>query len=188
MSKNEIFTIINFIVIMGIPISKEPSGHQESLRPFPWSRNEDTAAVPAVGCGVMTSDEPMICGVQTNCCKLVQTIDGNKPLDDRITSGDTSFLEYQLPPANATAGKVLLHAKSIVNKLFAKHYPMIFKIGYSHNPVFRWNNELYGYKFSRDKWTNMVVLFESAEVHGPAFLEACLIDVYKGSWSQFILV
>ncbi|CAL1173774.1 unnamed protein product [Cladocopium goreaui] len=155
---------------MGIPISKEPSGHQESLRPFPWSRNEDTAAVPAVGCGVMTSDEPMICGVQTNCCKLVGTIDGNKPLDDRITSGDTSFLEYKLPPANATAGKVLLHAKSIVNKLFAKHCPMIFKIGYSHNPVFRWNNELYGYKFSRDKWTNMVVLFESAEVHGPAFL------------------
>ena len=128
----------------------------------------------------MTRDEPMICGAQANCYKLVGRVDGNKPLDDRNTSDDTGFLEYKLPPENATAGKVLLHAKSIVNKLFAKHSPTIFKIGYSHNPVFRWNNELYGYKFSRDKWNNMVVLFESPVVHGPAFLEACLIDAYKG--------
>ena len=66
--------------------------------------------------------------------------------------------------------------------LFSKHDPMIFKIGYSHNVTWRWSNTLYGYQFDRaDKWTKMVILYESTEPFGPAMLEASLIDLYKST-------
>ena len=40
---------------------------------------------------------------------------------------------------------------------------------------------MYGYKFARDCWAGMVVLFASHEPHGPAFLEAALIDRYQSN-------
>ena len=43
-----------------------------------------------------------------------------------------------------------------------------------------WTNDLYGYKFDRDKWTAMVILYQSEESGGPSMLEASLIDIYKG--------
>ena len=57
--------------------------------------------------------------------------------------------------------------------------PMIFKIGYTHNPVWRWTNRLYGYVLDKHKYTNMVVMYQSDECRGPAMLEACLIDIYR---------
>ena len=136
---------------------------QDSLRPFPWTR-----VMPDVKVNSRSTNahgEVLDMGSETG----------------RLCD-DMEFIDYKLPPENATAGRILHHAKSIVDKLFAKHSPMIFKIGYTHNPSFRWSNTLYGYKFSRDKCSNMVVLFGSAEVHGPAFLEASLIDAYKCIW------
>ena len=161
---------------------------QESLRPFPWTRacnafqrgQDSSIHAPA-------ADDQGMHGSQTKCSRLAVGMP-TKVLDvsrnNRTAGGDFEFLEYKLPPQNATAGRILHHAKMTVDKLFTKHSPMIFKIGYTHSPSFRWNNELYGYKHARDKWTNMVVLFESPEVHGPAFLEACLIDAYKSTWMK----
>jgi len=95
---------------------------------------------------------------------------------------DVGWLERVLPPKGATAGRALQHAKSVLMDLFSKHDPMIFKIGYSHNVTWRWSNTLYGYQFDRaDKWTKMVILYESTEPFGPAMLEASLIDLYKST-------
>ena len=55
------------------------------------------------------------------------------------------FLDYKLPPPGVSAGRVLQHAKSVLSTLIQKEQPLIFKVGYTHNPMFRWANTLYGY-------------------------------------------
>ena len=71
-------------------------------------------------------------------------------------------------------------SRQIYNDEFAKHDPMIFKIGYTHNAVWRWCNNLYGYKFDKiHKWERMVILYKSNEPFGPAMLEASLIDMFQ---------
>lgn len=100
-------------------------------------------------------------------------------------SGDSlNFLDYKLPPFGCSAGRVLQHCKRVIQSLFSKHEPMTFKFGYTHCPEWRWSNELYGYQ-TRDfnKFTNMVILFQSTECYSPGMLEAALIDLYGSTWS-----
>ena len=87
-------------------------------------------------------------------------------------------ISFILPPIDSTAGKVLKHATFEVERLFKAHEPLIIKLGYTHDPGFRWSNPIYGYMHARDHWTNMVVLFVAREPGGPAMLEACFIDKY----------
>ncbi|CAE7221252.1 unnamed protein product, partial [Symbiodinium sp. CCMP2456] len=87
-------------------------------------------------------------------------------------------ISFNLPPMGSTAGKVLKHATTEVERLFKAQEPLIFKLGYTHNPAFRWSNAIYGYKNDRARWSNMMVLFVSPEPCGPAMLEACLIDKF----------
>ena len=88
-------------------------------------------------------------------------------------------IEFKIPKALMTAGQVLQHCLRVSDQLFGKHDPMIFKFGYTHNPCWRWANKLYGYVTSREKWSNMVVLWVSEEPAGPAMLESALIEIYK---------
>ena len=89
-------------------------------------------------------------------------------------------IEMKIPKTpNLMAGRVLAHCIGVVETLFKKWDPMIFKFGYTHNAVWRWSNDLYGYCQSRDKWSNMVVLWISYEPCGPAMLEASLIEKYQ---------
>ena len=97
-------------------------------------------------------------------------------------------VSFILPPMDSTAGKVLKHAACEVERLFRTHEPLIFKLGYTHDPAFRWSNTIYGYKHDRDSWTNMVVLFVSREPCGPAMLEACLIDKYGSRLVAYIYI
>lgn len=94
------------------------------------------------------------------------------------------FLEFKLPPVGVSAGAVLQHAKRVLSALFKKHDPMTFKIGYTHNALWRWTNSIYGYKHARERWTNMIILYESTEPFGPAMLEAALIDFFRSSLFQ----
>ena len=32
-------------------------------------------------------------------------------------------------------------------------------MGFSHDPAWRWGNEMYGYAHAKDRWTNMEVLY-----------------------------
>lgn len=88
-------------------------------------------------------------------------------------------ISFQLPPVKAVAGIVLAHAITKIEGLFSKHSPMIFKIGFTHNPFWRWTNSIYGYASSRDQWSNMVIVYVATEPYSPAMLEASLIEKFK---------
>ena len=109
------------------------------------------------------------------------------PISLRPTPGLKAMLEeartigcidFKLPPLRATSGVVLSRAIGTIEGLFSKHYPLIFKVGYCHNCVFRWANPLYGYSGAREKWSNMCVLYISDEHYSVSMLEAALIEKY----------
>ena len=88
-------------------------------------------------------------------------------------------IAFKLPKWNALAGRVLEHAVKVIESLFKRHDPMIFKIGITHDAIWRWSNPIYGYVTSRDKWSHMVLYYCSAEPFGPSMLEAALIQRYQ---------
>ena len=93
---------------------------------------------------------------------------------------------FQLPTGSHLAGNVLLHASTTIERLFNDHGPMIFKIGWTHDPAFRWANSLFGYYHDPYvRWDAMVVLYVAMNPHGPAMFEAALIDKYQSALSQF---
>ncbi|CAE7815448.1 nipblb, partial [Symbiodinium necroappetens] len=57
---------------------------------------------------------------------------------------------------------------------------MVYKIGYSYDPHNRFFNRSFGYVHERQKWEKMIVVYVSHETLGPAFLEAALIQRFKG--------
>ena len=88
-------------------------------------------------------------------------------------------IEFRLPPPHAEAGRVLRHAIGVLETLFRQQEPLIFKIGVTHDPVWRWSNHLYGYCRDVDSWRQMVIFYGSTESAGPGMLEASLIDKYR---------
>ena len=90
-------------------------------------------------------------------------------------------IQFRLPSLTAVAGGVLQHALKSMEDLFSKYSPMIFKVGWTHNPVWRWSNSLYGYQTCSDNFDSMTVLFISDEPYSPAMLEAALIEKYQGT-------
>ncbi|CAE7484656.1 unnamed protein product [Symbiodinium sp. CCMP2592] len=90
-------------------------------------------------------------------------------------------ITFDLPAENATSGKVLWHAIKRFENLHKKHRPMIFKIGYTHNAMWRCTNSLYGYQHDKAKWSHMKVLYVSKEPFGPSMLEAALIARFEGT-------
>ena len=91
-------------------------------------------------------------------------------------------LGYNLPVKNAIAGQVLKHCFGVVSRTISKFKPLIFKLGYTHDAYMRMYNRKFGYIHERDGWQQMVVLYAAGETISPAFLEAALIQNFKGSW------
>lgn len=90
-------------------------------------------------------------------------------------------LDCHLPPKGSSSGKVLLHACRVIDRMLEKKGPMVFKVGWTHCPSFRFRNSMYGYCYDRyQKWEQLVVLHTSVEPIGPSYLEAALIEKYKG--------
>lgn len=178
---------------------------QETLRPFPWPRGSSTVpnrplqAEPGQGDDVQSA-HVLEASTPTLAAKGI-TLDSEQPVSSSTTDlpklhGNVSafhvgahslcdsleFLDYKLPPPGVSAGRVLQHAKSVLSTLIQKEQPLIFKVGYTHNPMFRWANTLYGYQVGRyHKWSKMLVLFESTEAAGPAMLEAALIQLFRST-------
>lgn len=92
-----------------------------------------------------------------------------------------SALDYNLPKQGAVAGQILSHARLVIEKLVKNQWPLIWKVGYSHDPEFRFRNRIYGYSGDRECWQAMLVVYVSHETVGPAFLEAALINTFQGS-------
>lgn len=102
-------------------------------------------------------------------------------------ASSTGAIAFRLPKAGAVSGQVLRHSINVFEGLLSKHYPVTFKFGFTHCPSWRWNNSIYGYKYSREKWASMVVLYASAEPYSPAMLEATLIEKYGSTPAACII-
>ena len=99
----------------------------------------------------------------------------------RSVDGHTSIF-WRLPSKTGTAGSALNHAINVVKSTLEAKAPMSFKLGYTHNPSWRWDNTLYGYKHDLAyKFQAMLVLCISEEPHSAAMMEAALISYFKGS-------
>ena len=92
---------------------------------------------------------------------------------------DDPFVRVWLPPKNSTSGRVLEHAKRVFESTDYRFAPMSFKIGFTHDPSFRFHNPTFGYK--KDKYQQMIVLFAHHNPEVAAFLEAALIALHDGS-------
>ena len=90
-------------------------------------------------------------------------------------------ISFWLPMKTSSAGVVLQHCIRVIDDIHTCHGPIIFKVGFTSDPKFRWENRRYGYKWEKSQWTNMVILFLSKEPWSIAMLEASLIDRYYGT-------
>jgi len=94
-------------------------------------------------------------------------------------------LEFQLPSKGSLPGLILKHGVSTVEKKLHREGPLVWKVGITHDPAFRFWNPVFGYAIDRhQKWQKMVILYISHEHCGPAFLEAALIHKFKGTLSK----
>ena len=85
-------------------------------------------------------------------------------------------LHLSLPKPNVTAGHVMAHGIREFQTLLEKNKPMTFKFGFTHDPSVRWHNSKFGYKYSKDKFDFMLIIYAASNPYGPSFLEAALID------------
>lgn len=92
--------------------------------------------------------------------------------------GEEKHMACKLPKPGLTAGRVLRHSESVFRTLMDRNYPMTFKFGITHCPSFRWHHKPYGYRHGLEKFDSMAIIFVSACVTGPAFLEAALISKF----------
>ena len=111
----------------------------------------------------------------------------NKLLSLMSESKAIGRITYRLPRKSLAAGHVLGHAVQTMEAHFEKHKPMIFKFGWTHDPPWRWSNNLYGYALAKDCWEQTVVVFASHEPYGPAMLEAALIEKYEGILATYFV-
>ena len=81
-----------------------------------------------------------------------------------------------LPLKVTTAGVALKHATMVFDDLHDRFAPMIYKFGFTCNPLARWQNRKYGYGVAPEKWERMFVIYLSPEPWSPAMLEAALIN------------
>ena len=93
-------------------------------------------------------------------------------------------LALSLPKPGATAGSVLAHAIRTFDSLAKKNTPMTFKFGITHDAHIRWHNKTFGYRYSKDVFDFMLVIYAASNPYGPAFLEAALIEHFGSSLFQ----
>ena len=151
--------------------------------PFPWAlkhQPQEVCAIPAVKPCTPTS----LCKKSRvswqshiretmrdpHTCSMMEEIEEH----DKIS--------LWLPIKTTTAGAVLQHSLGVMDTVCERHAPMIYKFGFSCNPIVRWENRRYGYMYMWEncKWQHMIILFISKEPWSPAMLEAALIDRYYG--------
>lgn len=97
------------------------------------------------------------------------------------------YLEYDLPFRGARSGQVLQHASKVLQLTLDRLSPMTFKIGFTHDPAFRFRNRTYGYVTSRDRWQGMIVVFASHDPIVASYVEAALILYFMGDWVELYI-
>ena len=171
--------------------------HKDDVVPFPWSlqlpgqdgcpRREAMSTAEAANKTLhevradTLSLDPRIKSIRDKLfpAESFHLESSHRLLDTYMRCLETGCIGFSLPPLGALAGRVLRHAVSEIEKLFAKHEPLIWKVGYTHNALWRWSNKLYGYAKAVDKWERLEVLYIASEPFSPAMLEAALIEKFQ---------
>ena len=89
------------------------------------------------------------------------------------------LLTFRLAAYGLVAGRFLQHAKAELQRLVDEEGPLLFKVGFTHDPLWRICNRLYGYWRDLDSWTHMLILYASSEPYSAGMLEASLIDRFS---------
>lgn len=155
----------------GLHAAKEFDG------PFPWRK-------PSANNEFLHPSKPKIVVSSAKRLRRPTILEGEppeSPLLQLCAESQALGIRFDLPAAGIVAGSVLHHASCRIDSLFHTYEPMIWNVGFTHHPVWRWSNEVYGYQHSRDLWSQMVVLHIATEPHGPAMLESALIDKFRCS-------
>ena len=155
------------------------------MLPFPWIKNPTTSAnkkrLTSSGTSLKITHEPE-CGTPSRAKPHEhQEHFAHKSLCDLHEACQRlGSIVFKVPSFGATAGAALHHAFQQVEVLFQKQWPMIYKFGFTHDPIWRWSNKMYGYCHARDSWSRMVLLFISKEAGAAGMMEAALIEKYHG--------
>ena len=151
---------------------------KESLGPYAWrtTLGSGRKAIPN-GISILAMDAEMP-PTSRDFIGLSET-DFQTRLQDLQSKASDLPISFCLPKLNAVAGAVLQHGIKVIEKTFSKQDPCIFKVGFTHNPVFRWCNDTYGYAHSVEKWSGMTVFYASPEPFSAAMLESALIEKYQ---------
>ena len=154
-----------------------------SQGPFPWPNpHPDVSAIRSASTPSLERKEQP---PRSHPCPALGHVESMVLEDSEIVGlvaeiDERPDIQRRLPKRVTTVGSVLRHCTCSINTLLNAHAPMSFKIGFTHNPIWRWQNSLYGYKRDKSaKWQTMEVLYVAAEPYGPAMLEAALIDKYQ---------
>ena len=108
----------------------------------------------------------------------IQSLRRTPEVFQKIMSTDRMLLKLARP--GALAGQVIRHSTQVLENMLETHGPMVYKIGFSYDPHNRFFNKSFGYIHERQQWERMVIVYVSDETLGPAFLEAALIQRFKG--------
>ena len=110
-------------------------------------------------------------------------------LQEQLEDQFPGQVNFHLPRLDALSGNILLHCSFFLDNLIEVQGPVMFKVGFTHNPVWRWGSPIYGYASGakKEKYSNMSVIYAAPEPYSPAMLEAALIDKYKRLLAQLII-
>ncbi len=169
-----------------------PFWHQDSEFPFPWTTAESSSSVSTAStsgeyCKRVSNKAPDEELREPKKQRVIETIGANTPpprlhLQQMIAECRAlGCIDVKLCDLNALAGTVLRHSIDVMNGLIENKKPLIFKVGFTHNPIWRWSNDVYGYQHDKEKWSNMIVIHYAREPFSPAMLESALIEKFKSN-------
>ena len=161
---------------------------KDHVMPFPWDKGAQTSYSGSES-EAANSREPVSKKIKTTIEKRLAFPTQWSPRLQRLAAECEAVgcISLNLCSVKALAGEALSHAIHVMMTLFKREQPLTFKIGWTHDPVERWNSPVYGYtlnsggkKFS--SFTHMIVLYYSKEPYGPAMLEAALIEKFGSAF------
>lgn len=90
------------------------------------------------------------------------------------------IMRVSLAAAQSSAGQVLQHCRRVLENHCNRLAPLMYKIGFTHDPCFRWHNRTFGYIRERCRWEGMVLMFASDDSTVAAYVEAAMIMAFMG--------
>ena len=147
--------------------------------PFPWTRDTETLKVTASEKVFTEGTDPKVKRQKLNSNSVDLT---SMPWFSQLVlpCQPLGCIDFNVPKPESTAGSVLKHSQRVVESLLRHHGPCTYKVTWTHNPAWRWANDIYGYHRDRDRWQKIIVFYVSQEPAGPAMLEAALVDQHMG--------